>query len=99
MALAGIVIQAGNEPDLAATAIDPKPPQYALPNAALKSLRSAVFGLHLAASAAGEPRLTGLKGEAWVERFDVSDEELLDVKARLLDTPRLDSTHTLDERL
>lgn len=96
---AGIVIQAGNEPDLAATAIDPKPPQYALPNAALKSLRSAVFGLHLAASAAGEPRLTGLKGEAWVERFDVSDEELLDVKARLLDTPRLDTTHTLDDRL
>ncbi|MNT32662.1 hypothetical protein D3C72_1685560 [compost metagenome] len=96
---AGIVIQAGNEPDLAATAIDPKPPQYALPNAALKPLRSAVFGLHLAASAAGEPRLTGLKGEAWVERFDVSDEELLDVKARLLDTPRLDTTHTLDERL
>lgn len=96
---AGIVIQAGNEPDLAATAIDPKPPQYALPNAAFRSLRSAAFGLHLAASAAGEPRLTGPKGEAWVERFDVSDEELLDVKARLLDTPRLDTTHTLDDRL
>lgn len=95
----GIVIQAGNEPDLAATAIDAKPPQYVLPNAALKPLRSSVFWLHLAASAAGEPRLTGLKGKEWIERFDVPDEELLDVKARLLDTPRLDSSHTLDARL
>ncbi|CAB3661165.1 MAG: type VI immunity family protein [Pigmentiphaga sp.] len=96
---AGIVIQAGNEPDLAATAIDGKPPQYVLPNAVLKPLRSSAFWLHLIASAAGEPRLTGLKGEAWIQRFDVAEEELLDVKARLLDTPRLDAEHTLTERL
>ncbi|MCZ8433695.1 type VI immunity family protein [Achromobacter ruhlandii] len=95
----GIIIQAGNEPDLAVTMIDAKPPQYVLPNAALKTLRSPTFWLHLIASAAGEPRLTGFKGQAWIERFDVPDEELLDVKARLLDTPRLDSTHTLDGRL
>ncbi|CAB3707083.1 hypothetical protein LMG3458_02991 [Achromobacter deleyi] len=92
----GIVIQAGNEPDTAATLIDPKPPQYVLPNAALKAQRSAEFWLHLIASAAGEPRLTDFKGEAWLQRFDVTDDELLDAKARLLDTPRLDQVHTLD---
>ena len=92
----GIVIQAGNEPDTAATLIDPKPPQYVLPNAALKAQRSAEFWLHLIASAAGESRLTDFKGEAWLQRFDVTDDELLDAKARLLDTPRLDQVHTLD---
>ena len=67
-----------------------------LPNAALKAQRSAEFWLHLIASAAGEPRLTDFKGEAWLQRFDVTDDELLDAKARLLDTPRLDQVHTLD---
>lgn len=90
------MIRAGNEPDAAATLIDPKPPQYVLPNAALKALRSSEPGLHLAASAAGEPRLTGVKREAWLQRFDVTDDELLDIKARLLDTPRLDQVHTLE---
>ncbi|MFJ1301871.1 type VI immunity family protein [Pseudomonadota bacterium AL_CKDN230030165-1A_HGKHYDSX7] len=95
----GIVIQAGNEPDIAAVALDGQPPQYVLTNAALKTVRSEDFWLHLAASAAGEPRLTGLKGEAWIQRFDVPDDALLDVKARLLDTPKLDAAHRLDKAL
>ncbi|ALM83102.1 hypothetical protein ASB57_09185 [Bordetella sp. N] len=92
----GIVIQAGNEPDIATKELDDKPPIYVLPNAALRSLRSPEQWLHIDNLSKDPPRLTGAAGDAWMQRFDVPDEALLDVKAKLLDWPKLTPAHTLD---
>jgi len=92
----GIVIQAGNEPDIAAKDLDDKPAVYVLPNAALRPLRSPDQWLHIDNLSRDPPRMTEAAGDAWMQRFDVSDEALLDIKAKLLGWPKLIPAHTLD---
>lgn len=95
----GVVIQAGNEPDVVATSLDAKPPLYVLPNVLIKSFRSTEHMLHIAGSNFGEPRLHAIAGDAWMERFDIPRESLPYYKARLLAVPPLKTTHVLDRRL
>lgn len=91
----GVVIQAGNEPDAAPRALDSHPPLLTLVNAALRELRAPDLGaLHYQGSSKGEPRLLTVSTTAWAKRLDVSDDELLDVKERLLKVSKLDAAHT-----
>jgi hypothetical protein len=85
----GIVIQAGPEPEVASVEVDAKPAIYVLPNMALKTIRvEKIDSLHQG-SMDGEPRLSGVAAERWLQRFDVPDDELLLYQAKLLNEPKL----------
>lgn len=96
---AGIVIQAGPKPEIAAVEIDPKPAIYVLPNMALKDVRIKEIGSIHYGSKDGEPRLVGWAAEQWLQRFDVLEEELLKYKAKLLNEPKLTKDTTLPEQM
>ena len=96
---AGIVIQAGPKPEIAAVAVDPLPATYVLPNMLLKEVRVAEIGSLHYGSKDGEPRLYGAAAEKWLERFDVPEEQLLAYKAKLLKEPKLTPETTLPDRL
>jgi hypothetical protein len=96
---AGIVIQAGPKPDIAAMADDPLPAAYVLPNMLLKEVRMKTIGdLHYG-SKDGEPRIVGLAAQQWLERFDVPEEQLLDYKSKMIKEPKLTPQTTLPEKL
>jgi Protein of unknown function (DUF3396) len=96
---AGLVIQAGPKPELAPVSLDPKPAAYVLVNALLKEVRiPQIGGLHYG-SKDGEPRIVGAAAEQWLRRFDITDDELLAYKAKLLDEPKLTKETTLPDRL
>jgi hypothetical protein len=85
----GIIIQAGPEPEIALVELDAKPAVYVLPNMAFRKIRvPQINSLHYN-SKEGEPRLSGAAGERWLTRFDVSEDELLAYKAKLLGEPKL----------
>ena len=95
----GIVIQAGPEPEIAPVEFDPKPAIYVLPAMTLREVRlMADLSLHYG-SKDGEPRLTGLAAKEWLTRFDVSDEELIHYKAKLLGEPKLTDKTVLPDVL
>lgn len=95
----GIVIQAGPEPAVASVELDAKPSIYVLPNMALKPIRMAEIDTLHYPSKNGEPRLFGWAAEQWLSRFDVSGDELLSYKAKLLKEARLTPETTLPDRL
>jgi hypothetical protein len=96
---AGLVIQAGPKPNIAAVADDPLPATYVLPNMLLKEVRVPEIGdLHYG-SKDGEPRIVGKAAEDWLARFDIPEDQLLQYKAKLLDEPKLTKETTLPERL
>jgi Protein of unknown function (DUF3396) len=96
---AGIVIQAGPKPQIAAVEVDPKPAIYALVNHLLREVRIEKIGdLHYG-SKDGEPRITGWSAEQWLKRFDIEEDELLKYKAKLLQEPKLTPATTLPDRL
>jgi hypothetical protein len=96
---AGLVIQAGPRPNIAAVADDPLPAAYVLPNNMLKEVRVPEIGdLHYG-SKDGEPRIVGKAAEDWLARFDVPEDQLLAYKAKLLNEPKLTAETTLPERL
>lgn len=96
---AGLVIQAGPEPEIAPVERDPKPAIYVLPTMALKEVRlEDNDDLHYG-SKDGEPRLTGLAATQWLRRFEVPDEELMRYKAKLLGEPKLSQQTTLPDAL
>ncbi|MEJ7806369.1 MAG: type VI immunity family protein [Telluria sp.] len=95
----GIVIQAGPYAETASVNDDPHPACYVLPNMLLKDVRSTNMGSFHGGSASGEARIRGAAAARWMERFDVPREELLSVKAKLLDEPKLTKETTLKERL
>lgn len=94
---AGLVIQAGPQPDAAPTD-QPMPARLVLPNMLLKAVRAPKLNLHYA-SKDGEPRIIGWAADQWLKRFDIEDDALLACKARLLDEPKLTATTTLPDRL
>ncbi len=96
---AGLVIQAGPKPNIAAVADDPLPAAYVLPNMMLKEFRVPQIGdLHYG-SKDGEPRIVGKAAEDWLARFDVPEDQMLAYKAKLLDEPKLTKETTLPDRL
>jgi hypothetical protein len=96
---AGLIIQAGPKPNIAAVADDPLPATYVLPNMLLKEVRVPEIGdLHYG-SKDGEPRIVGKAAEDWLARFDIPEDQLLQYKAKLLDEPKLTKETTLPERL
>lgn len=95
----GIVIQAGPEPEIATTELDPKPSIYVLQAMALRSVRMLTGSDLHQGSQDGEPKLTGLAATDWFMRFDVPEDELLRYKAKLLDEPKLTKATTLSETL
>ena len=96
---AGLVIQAGPKPNIAAVADDPLPATYVLPNMLLKEVRMPEIGSLHYGSKDGEPRLYGAAAEEWLKRFDIPEEQLLQYKAKLLKEPKLTAETTLPERL
>jgi hypothetical protein len=92
---AGVVIQAGNEPEIAAPASDGKLALYVLPNMILKDLRSLKSWLHVIGSDHGELRMTGVSADEWMRRFDVPEIELTGYKAKLADAPKLKASNKL----
>jgi hypothetical protein len=95
----GLVIQAGPEPEIASSELDAKPAIYVLPNMVLQKIRvSRIDSLH-SYPKDGEPRLAGAAAERWLRRFDVSPEEILQVKAKLLEEPKLTPATTLPDAL
>lgn len=84
---AGIVIQAGPGPQ-AAPVGELLPALLVLPNRLLRPLRTPEVHIHYA-SGVGEPRLLGKAAQQWLQRFDISEEALLEYKAKLLDEPKL----------
>ncbi len=96
---AGLVIQAGPKPNIAAVADDPLPATYVLPNMLLKEVRVAEIGSLHYGSKDGEPRLYGAAAEEWLKRFDIPEEQLLQYKAKLLKEPKLTEETTLPDRL
>jgi len=95
----GIVIQAGPAPEIAAMELDPKPSIYVLPAMVLRSVRMETGDDLHQGSQDGEPKLTGLAAEDWFKRFDVSEEELMRYKTKLLEEPKLTKETTLSESL
>jgi hypothetical protein len=83
----GVVIQAGPQPDAAPTDA-PLPARMVLPDMLLQPIRTPKVRLHYA-SAESEPRLIGRAAEEWLKRFDVSVDEILAYKERLLAEPKL----------
>ena len=90
----GIVIQGGPKPEAAPADADPKPARLALPNMLFKELRAPKVRLHNT-SKDGEPRMIGWAAEQWLKRFDVIDDEVMALKAKLLDEPKLTKDTTL----
>ncbi|MCW7538248.1 DUF3396 domain-containing protein [Aquabacterium sp. A7-Y] len=95
----GVVIQAGPQPEIAPVDQNPKPAIYVLPNMLLKDVRVPQIGSLHGPSLDGEPRIRGQAAEDWLRRFDVSEEELLPYKAKLLDEPKLSTETMLPDRL
>ena len=83
----GVIIQAGPSPE-AAPADAPLPARMVLPNMLLQHIRTPTVRLQYAA-ANSEPRLIGLAAEQWLARFDVSADEIMRYKERLLAEPTL----------
>jgi Protein of unknown function (DUF3396) len=96
---AGLVIQAGPKPEIAAVSVDPMPATYVLPNMLLKEVRMPEIGNLHYGSKDGEPRLVGWSAEQWLKRFDIPEEQLLHYKAKLLKEPKLTPETTLPDRL
>jgi hypothetical protein len=84
---AGIVIQAGAQPE-AAPADAPLPARLVLPAMLLLPIRMPKVRLHYA-SADSEPRLIGQAAAHWLTRLDVPADQLMAYKAKLLDEPKL----------
>ncbi len=95
---AGLVIQAGPKPEAAPADADPKPARLVLPNMLFRQVRAPSLSAHIA-SKQGEPRLVGWGAEQWLKRFDVSDDELMAYKAKLLGEPKLTAATTLPSRI
>lgn len=95
----GIVIQSGGKPEIASVSVDPLPSIYVLPNMALKEIRMTEIGTLHEGSKDGEPRLVGWAADQWLKRFDVSEEDLLTYKTKLLNEPKLTNVTTLPVRL
>lgn len=91
---AGLVIQGGPKPEGAPVDVDPKPARLALPNRLFKDVRAPSVTLHHV-SKNGEPRIIGWSAEQWLKRFDVTDDEVMALKAKLLDEPKLTRETTL----
>ncbi|USX17684.1 DUF3396 domain-containing protein [Oxalobacteraceae bacterium OTU3REALA1] len=91
---AGLVIQGGPKPEGAPTDVDPKPARMALPNMLFKDVRAPKLSLHHV-SQNGEPRIIGWSAEQWLRRFDVADDEVMALKAKLLEEPKLTKETTL----
>jgi len=83
----GIIIQAGPRPE-AAPVDAALPALLVLPNMLLREVRAPEVRLHYA-TANSEPRLIGWAAEQWLKRLDVDPDQLLEVKARLLNEPKL----------
>ncbi|CDG81628.1 gp49 [Janthinobacterium agaricidamnosum NBRC 102515 = DSM 9628] len=94
----GLVIQAGPKPEAAPVDADPKPARLVLPNMLLKEVRAPKISVHYA-SKNGEPRIIGWAAEQWLKRFDISEDDLLSYKTKLLDEPKLTRETTLPNRL
>lgn len=93
----GLIVQAGAKPDVGSVDLG-LPPAYVLANHALEAARIPAFETFHGASHDGEPRIMGAAAEAWLHRLDVSPDELLSYKARMLTEPKLDAGNTLGER-
>ena len=85
---AGLVIQGGPRPEGAPADVDPEPARLALPNLLSKEVRAPSITLHHG-SKNGEPRIIGRSAEQWLKRFDIAADELMTLKAKLLDEPKL----------
>ena len=90
----GIVIQGGPRPATAPADVDPKPACLALPNMLFKKIRAPALTLHHG-SKNGEARIIGPSAEQWFKRFDVTDDEVMALKAKLLDESKLTEETTL----
>ena len=91
---AGLVIQGGPKPEGAPADVDPKPARLALPNLLFKDVRAPSLTLHHS-SKNGEPRIIGWSAEQWLKRFDIAPDEVMALKAKLLDEPKLTKKTTL----
>lgn len=90
----GTLIRAGMTPEagvLQTNAAPTPPPAYVVVNAALRNLVAATVSILQRGTVNGDAPVYNSKAssDAWLRRFDVSDEALLSAKAAVLDTPRL----------
>ena len=98
---AGVVIRAGVMPESGASESEDKPsflpPAYVVLDNALRPIRAgSLDSLQRGTVNAGAPVYnTKASTEAWLRRFEVSDDQLLAAKAAVLDTPRLAASNRL----
>ncbi|NZA26834.1 DUF3396 domain-containing protein [Luteimonas sp. SJ-92] len=90
---AGVVIQAGNEPDIGPADDDTLPVLYVLANAALRSVRAPEIGAFHQQLDGGRFTLASQETARWLRRFDTED--LAEYQARLQQVPKLKAAHRL----
>ncbi|UKE70553.1 DUF3396 domain-containing protein [Xanthomonas cerealis pv. cerealis] len=96
----GIVIQAGPQPEACSVSDDPRPARYVLVNMLLKQFRSKKVRDFHGEPRTGEPYLGLASTAAWMQRFDVPEDELLYYKKKLLQEPKLqDGSYLPDGRI
>ncbi|RQS61580.1 DUF3396 domain-containing protein [Burkholderia sp. Bp8963] len=101
----GIVIRAGELPDSGASDDDGKPPvvppSYIILDHALRAIRaSSLDALQHGTVNGGAPTYnTATSTAEWLRRFEVSDVELLQAKAAVLDTPPLPTENAIPNRV
>ncbi|MGU7774003.1 type VI immunity family protein [Burkholderia sp. MR1-5-21] len=103
----GVVIQAGRRPESGSSVEGdedgpPVPPaNYVILNAAVKAVRvPTVWQLQVGQAGSASPFFaTTAESDDWLRRYDVPDEQLVEYKAKLLQTPALEGEYTLPDRL
>ncbi len=90
----GLLIRAGTIPEAGvqgATGALAPPPAYVVVNAALRAIVADTVSILQRGTANGDAPVynTQTSSNAWLRRFDVSENELLNAKAAVLDTPKL----------
>ncbi|AJY42409.1 DUF3396 domain-containing protein [Burkholderia humptydooensis] len=90
----GLMIRAGVAPEAGVAHADTAPsapPAYVVLNAALRPLVADTVSILQRGTVNGDAPVYNSKASsnAWLRRFDVSESELLNAKAAVLDTPRL----------
>lgn len=90
----GLIIQAGNMPDIAHIPENALPAAYVLLNWALKPFRTEFCDIHH--NTQRTPLITGSPSvELWLARFDVPEEQLIEYKHKLTQMPVLKKKHVL----
>ena len=90
----GLIIQAGNTPEIAQLPDNAHPATYVLPNMVFKPNRTEYCTIHY--NTQRTPLITGSPAvELWLSRFDVPDEQLIEYKHKLTQMPVLKKKHVL----